>query len=84
MSASAFVSLQWFAGRKAFQALVIQDKLTPLHAATFLEAGVTGAKTGLSLLGRAREEVRLPLVPSTDKTREAIRAALVHAGVLAG
>ena len=64
------------------KALAIQDKLTPLHAATFLEAGVTGAKTGLNLLGRASEEVRLPLVPSTDKTREAIRAALVHAGVL--
>ena len=72
------------AGGDFAKALVIQDKLTPLHAATFLEAGVTGAKTGLSLLGRAREEVRLPLVPSTDKTREAIRAALVHAGVLAG
>jgi 4-hydroxy-tetrahydrodipicolinate synthase len=64
------------------KALAIQDRLVPLHAATFLEAGVSGAKTGLSLLGRAREEVRLPLVPSTDKTRDAIRAAMVHAGVL--
>jgi 4-hydroxy-tetrahydrodipicolinate synthase len=65
------------------KALAIQDKLVPLHAVTFLEAGVTGAKTGLSLLGRAGEEVRLPLVGSTDKTREAIRAAMIHAGVLA-
>ncbi|MCI4680104.1 4-hydroxy-tetrahydrodipicolinate synthase [Rhodoblastus acidophilus] len=65
------------------KALVIQDKLTPLHAATFLEAGVTGAKTGLSLLGKASEEVRLPLVGSTDKTRDAIHAAMIHAGVLA-
>lgn len=63
-------------------ALAIQDRLTPLHAATFLEAGVTGAKYGLSLLGRANEEVRLPLVPSTEPTKKAIRAALVHAGVL--
>jgi 4-hydroxy-tetrahydrodipicolinate synthase len=72
------------AGGDFVKALHIQDSLTPLHAATFLEAGVTGAKSGLSLLGRAREEVRLPLVGSTDKTRAAIRAAMVHAGVLAG
>ncbi len=70
-----------FAG-KFDEALKIQDRLTPLHAATFLEAGVTGAKTGLSFLGRASEEVRLPLVPSTEATKKAIRAAMVHAGVL--
>ena len=64
------------------KALALQDRLVPLAVATFLEAGVTGAKTGLHLLGRAGEEVRLPLVPSTGKTREAIRAGLVHAGVL--
>ena len=71
----------WFAG-KPDEALKIQDRLVPLHAATFLEAGVTGAKTGLSFLGRASEEVRLPLVPSTEATKKAIRAAMVHAGVL--
>lgn len=64
------------------RALEIQDSLVPLHAATFLEAGVTGAKYGLSLLGRVREEVRLPLVPSTEATKKAIRAAMVRAGVL--
>ncbi|PPQ38131.1 4-hydroxy-tetrahydrodipicolinate synthase [Rhodoblastus acidophilus] len=66
------------------KALTIQDKLVPLHGATFLEAGVTGAKTGLSFLGKAREEVRLPLVPSTEKTREAIKAAMNFAGLLDG
>ncbi|MFO1166915.1 MAG: 4-hydroxy-tetrahydrodipicolinate synthase [Rhodoblastus sp.] len=70
-----------FAGKYA-EALKIQDRLVPLHAATFLEAGVTGAKTGLSFLGRVSEEVRLPLVPSTEATKKAIRAAMVHAGVL--
>ena len=70
-----------FAG-KYDEALKIQDRLAPLHAATFLEAGVTGAKTGLSFLGRVGEEVRLPLVPSTEATKKAIRAAMVHAGVL--
>ncbi|WP_294537387.1 4-hydroxy-tetrahydrodipicolinate synthase [uncultured Rhodoblastus sp.] len=66
------------------KALAIQDKLTPLHVATFLEAGVTGAKTGLNLLGRVGEDVRLPLVGSTAKTRAAIEAAMAFAGVLNG
>ena len=64
------------------EALKIQDRLVPLHVATFLEAGVTGAKYGLSLLGKLGEDVRLPLVPCTDATKKAIRAAMVHAGVL--
>ncbi|MCW2282918.1 4-hydroxy-tetrahydrodipicolinate synthase [Rhodoblastus acidophilus] len=64
------------------KALEIQDKLVPLHGATFLEAGVTGAKTGLAFLGKAREEVRLPLVSSTNKTRESIKAAMHFAGLV--
>ena len=65
-------------------ALAIQDKLVPLHGAAFLEAGVTGAKTGLSLLGRAREEVRLPLVASDRQNPRAIKGAMTFAGILAG
>ncbi len=72
---------RWFAGDPA-GALAIQDKLTPLHAGVFTEAGVTGAKYALSLLGKAREDVRLPLVPSTEPTKKIIRAAMVHAGLL--
>ncbi len=64
------------------KALAIQDKLVPLHAATFIEPGVAGAKAGLSLLGRFDDEVRLPLVPATDKARAAIREAMVFAGLL--
>ena len=36
----------------------------------------------LSLLGRARNEVRLPLVPVTESAEALIRRAMVHAGVL--
>jgi 4-hydroxy-tetrahydrodipicolinate synthase len=64
------------------KALEIQDRLVPLHVATFLEAGVTGAKYALSLLGKVSEEVRLPLVTSTPATKERIRAAMTYAGVL--
>ncbi|HEV2602716.1 MAG TPA: 4-hydroxy-tetrahydrodipicolinate synthase [Microvirga sp.] len=63
-------------------ALKVQDRLVPLHDAIFLEPGLAGAKCGLSLLGRGNEEVRLPLMPVTAPTKEAIRSAMVHAGLL--
>ena len=63
-------------------ALDYQDRLMPLHEAIFLEPGVAGAKYGLSLLGMASEEVRSPLTTLTEATKAAIRAAMVHAGLL--
>ena len=63
-------------------ALKIQDRLTPLHDAVFMEPGLAGAKHGLGLLGRLQEEVRLPLLPVTAPTGAAIRKAMVHAGLL--
>jgi len=63
-------------------ALKIQDRLVPLHAAIFLEPGLSGAKCGLSMLDRCNEEVRLPLLPVTPPTKTAIRKAMVHAGLL--
>ncbi len=63
-------------------ALDYQDRLMPLHEAIFLEPGLAGAKYGLSLLGLCSPEVRLPLVGLTEGTRDAIRAAMVHAGLL--
>jgi 4-hydroxy-tetrahydrodipicolinate synthase len=63
-------------------ALKIQDRLVPLHEAVFKEPGVSGAKHGLTLLGRIQEEVRLPLIPVTEPTGKAIRSAMMHAGLL--
>ena len=63
-------------------ALKVQDRLVPLHDAVFAEPGLAGAKCGLALLGRGNEEIRLPLMPVTAPTREAIRSAMVHAGLL--
>jgi 4-hydroxy-tetrahydrodipicolinate synthase len=63
-------------------ALTLQDKLTPLHAAIFLEPGVSGAKYALSLVGRINNETRLPIVPVTEGVESAIRRAMVHAGLL--
>jgi 4-hydroxy-tetrahydrodipicolinate synthase len=64
--------------------MAIQDRLIPLHHAIFMEPGVAGAKHGLSLLGKLRDEVRLPLIPVTPAASTAIRSAMVHAGILNG
>lgn len=64
------------------KALEYQDRLMPLHTAIFLEPGLAGAKYGLSLLGKCSQDVRLPLVGLSDGTKAAIRAAMVHAGLL--
>ncbi len=66
------------------RALEIQDRLVPLHEAIFKEPGVAGAKYGLSLLGKVKDEVRLPLLSVTEGTRAVIRAAMIHAGVIGG
>jgi 4-hydroxy-tetrahydrodipicolinate synthase len=63
-------------------ALKIQDRLTPLHDTIFKEPGLAGAKHGLKLLDRGDESVRLPLLPVTEPTGKAIRAAMVHAGLI--
>ncbi len=65
-------------------ALTQLDRLMPLHEAVFMEPGLCGAKYGMSLLGLCSDEVRLPLVPVSDDTKAAIRAAMIHAGLLNG
>ncbi len=63
-------------------ALAYQDRLMPLHEAIFIEPGLVGAKYALSVLGLCSEEVRLPLVGLTDGTKDKIKAAMRHAGLI--
>lgn len=63
-------------------ALVVQDRLVPLHKALFLEPNPAGPKYALSLLGYMADDVRLPMLPVGEATQTAIRAAMRHAGVL--
>jgi 4-hydroxy-tetrahydrodipicolinate synthase len=63
-------------------ALAFQDKLMPLHTALFLETNPAPAKYALSILGKCDETVRLPMVPVAESTRSAVRAAMVHAGLI--
>jgi 4-hydroxy-tetrahydrodipicolinate synthase len=63
-------------------ALALNDKLMPLHLALFIETNPSPAKYALSVLGRCTESVRLPLVLLEDKTKAAVRDAMVHAGLI--
>ena len=63
-------------------ALEFQDKLMPLHTALFLETNPAPAKYALSVLGKCAETVRLPMVAVSEQTRAAVRAAMVHAGLI--
>src|ERR1700689_1786048 len=62
-------------------ALLLQDKLMPLHTALFLETSPAPVKCALSLVGKCTEMVRLPMVPVNAKTRADLREAMVHAGL---
>jgi 4-hydroxy-tetrahydrodipicolinate synthase len=63
-------------------ALTLQDKLMPLHNNLFIETNPAPAKYALSLLGKCSDSVRLPMVPVNEKTRAAVREAMVHAGLI--
>ncbi len=63
-------------------ALMLQDKLAPLHKSLFLENNPAGVKYAASRLGLCNNEFRLPVVPVTSANAEVIDAALSHAGLL--
>lgn len=54
-----------------------------LVRALFSETNPVPCKMALALLGRMSEEVRLPLAPGADATRERMRGVLTRMGVLA-
>ncbi|WP_171230635.1 4-hydroxy-tetrahydrodipicolinate synthase [Ruegeria sp. HKCCA4008] len=64
------------------KALEYQDKLMPLHEAIFIEPGLVGAKYALSKLGLCSTEVRSPLTELENSTKNAIEAAMAHAGLI--
>lgn len=64
------------------KALSYQDRLLPLHRACFIEPNPVPVKYALSLLGKCTEEVRSPLVALEESSKEQVRAAMRHAGLL--
>ena len=64
------------------KALSLQDKLLPLHRATFLEPSPCPIKYALSKLNKCENEVRAPLVPISQETRSIMDKALAYANLI--
>jgi len=65
------------------EALKLQDKLYPLHAALFSDASPGPVKYALNKLRpEFSAELRLPMTPPSEASRRAVDAALEHAGLL--
>jgi len=60
----------------------LNERLMPLHKALFVETSPGPVKYGVSLLGRAPAETRLPLCEIADRSKEAVRSAMTSAGLL--
>jgi 4-hydroxy-tetrahydrodipicolinate synthase len=64
-------------------ALMLQDKLYPLHAALFSDASPAPTKYALSKVRpNFPQELRLPLVEASAVSKRAVDAALEHAGLI--
>jgi 4-hydroxy-tetrahydrodipicolinate synthase len=64
-------------------ALELQDRLYPLHAALFTDASPGPAKYALSRIrNHFPAELRLPLTEPSDASKKAVDAALEHAGLI--
>ena len=60
----------------------IHFKLLPWMRAAFIESNPLPVKAGLAMMGRIKNELRLPLVPMSDANSGAVRSALETAGAL--
>ena len=60
----------------------INEKLMPLHKSLFIESNPSPVKYAASLLNLCSDEVRLPLVKVTEKTKKEVEKALKIAKLL--
>ena len=63
-------------------ALKVQDRLMPLHTNLFIETNPSPVKYAASVLGLMQDDVRLPMIPVSEGTKQAVRSAMVHAGLI--
>jgi 4-hydroxy-tetrahydrodipicolinate synthase len=63
-------------------ALVLQDRLMPLHEALFVETSPGPVKFAASLLGKCTAELRLPLAEVSEGTKQRVKSAMQSAGLL--
>jgi len=65
------------------EALKLQDKLYPLHVALFTDASPAPVKYAVSRVRPGFDPAaRLPIVPASAASREAVDEALAHAGLI--
>src|SRR5579885_130663 len=57
-------------------------RLLPLMDVNFIESSPGPVKAAMTLMGLLEENLRLPLVPVTEKTRARVREVLVESGLL--
>jgi 4-hydroxy-tetrahydrodipicolinate synthase len=70
----------WFRGD--FKTVAeIRDRLAPLAKNLFCESNPGPVKYAASVLGLATDEVRMPLLPASERARELVDSALAHAGL---
>jgi hypothetical protein len=71
-----------FAAGDLKAALRLHTALYPLFKNLFVETNPAPAKAALALMGMMTEEIRLPLVPVTPKTRDLMKATIAELGLL--
>lgn len=64
-------------------ALVLQDRLFPLHSALFSDASPGPVKYALAkVMHGVSSELRMPMTPPSEASRRAVDGALAHAGLI--
>ena len=57
-------------------------KLLPFMRAAFVESNPLPIKAAMAMLGKAKNVLRLPLVPMNESNTETVKSALKTAGAL--
>lgn len=64
------------------EAHALHKELMPLHRVMFLETNPIPVKTALAMMGRCREDLRLPLSPLAQENRVTLQNSLKEFGLL--
>lgn len=62
--------------------VILRNRLAPLSAALFCETSPSPVKYALNLLGLCKNELRLPLLPASDKAMATVKEAMETAELL--
>jgi 4-hydroxy-tetrahydrodipicolinate synthase len=71
----------WVAGDLA-KVAALRDRLAPLHDALFCETSPGPVKYAASLLGKCTADVRLPLIPIAETSRQRVRTVMADLGLV--